>query len=228
MRVQEQASMLFLTFPLHPGTRTELFSPALLEYYDRLTEAMHRIVMPLLKKELMQGRLWVTPDMNRSPNRKWSILVFFFLISCDHPDPELWNSTNYIHSCRETECELNFRSIQASLHPRKSSCFQFCIGTLYWEAEGSVFRKVIGIFWSFLWGNNCSVTSLCFYTWANLWERNRFFLWNQETVFSQWAEITFSTCTPLTLFQFLWFLISIPLCLSFTNTNKHVCAHAPT
>lgn len=137
----------------------------------------------------------------------------FFLSSRDHPDSELWNRTNYIHSHRETECELNFRSIQASLHPSRSSCFQFCFGTLYWEAEGSVFRKVIGVFWSILWGNNCSVTSLCFYIWASLWERNRFFLWNQETVFSMSRDHVFNTYPshPISILMVPDFRSSLPL-----------------
>lgn len=56
MRVQEQAPMLFLTYSLHPGTKAELFSPALLEDCGRHVKAMHRIVTLLLRRGLMQGR----------------------------------------------------------------------------------------------------------------------------------------------------------------------------
>lgn len=72
-----------------------------LEDCGRHMEAMHRIVEALLRRRIMQGGSWDIPDVNRSPSRKLSILDVFW-ISCDHPDPELWDSTNYIHPYRAT------------------------------------------------------------------------------------------------------------------------------
>lgn len=49
-RVREQARLLSLTYSLCPGTGAGLFSPATLEDCGGHTEAMYRIVMPLLRR----------------------------------------------------------------------------------------------------------------------------------------------------------------------------------
>lgn len=138
-------------------------SPGGLEDCGRHVEVMNRIMVPLLRRGFMQGSPWDIPDINKSPSRNLSILDVFW-ISCDHPDPKLWNSTNYIHPIGKLfKWELNFRGAQASLHPSESPCFQFCARMLYREAEGSVSSKVIELlelsvellshhFWAFLLG----------------------------------------------------------------------------
>lgn len=99
------------------------------------------------------------------------------------------------------KCELNFRGSRASLHPRGSCCCQFCAGTHYREVERSVFSEAIGTLWSFLW--SYLVTSFGLFHLGHILSKKLFFLWSQEIMFSQWAEIIFPTCTPLTLFHFI-------------------------
>lgn len=76
---------------------------------------------------------------------------------------------------------LNFRGAQASLHPSESPCFQFCARTLYREAEGSVFSKVIELFGAFcgaaLW------LVLGFSIWTSFWARKCFFFESRKQCF---------------------------------------------
>lgn len=122
------------------------------------------------------------------------------------------------------ERELNFRGAQASLHPSRSSCCHFHSGRLYWEAEHLVFRKGIWAFWSFLWENNCSVTSLCFYIWGSLWERNYFFFEARKQCFlnEQRSHFQHAHLSPCSASYSSWFPF---LFASLLQTKISMCVH---
>lgn len=163
---------------------------------------MHGRVMLLLGRGLVQGKPWMSPDVNRNPTWKLSILGLLggVLLAVAILTPGSETAPIMFTPYQET---ILMWIIFQRCSGFTASQRIFLLPFLCWDTilGGQVFRKVIGAFWSFLWGNNCSVTSLCFSAWAL--GKKLVFLRSQETVFFQWAEITFPACTPLTLFHFI-------------------------
>lgn len=106
VRVQEQVPVLSLTSSLCLGVGAELVPPDPLEDCRGHVEARQRTAKPPLKRGLVLGSpSEALPVWIENLRGNWASQGgVWIVISCGHPYPKLWNSTNYSHSCRETVC----------------------------------------------------------------------------------------------------------------------------